>query len=469
MPSNTADTVTRRRNRIPNNPINDTTTTQPTLPSLSSSTMPGDPEPLLSASAEPSDANSTTTSSSSPTPSLASTISNELAVADSSLLHPNQHPLRLGDKHPALPTLITHPLLTPPADNTTPNPAAPPSQRYRPTKRWVWAVPPSFERWWQRFDDVLIGVLQSPLNSVLRLPVIAFALTLTFFTSIEFGLVLPFTLYLTRYDALADHSLPFVLLLALLSQIPKRFLWRSRPWMVQRALKVRKDKTSSFPSRAVTCAVVYGALLAMAMDVRAVAWGAVLGVGVCGAVLASMARVIVGAHYPSDCVFGLLSGTLITLVGEGVYSLLAVGCGACTNDACYTSDPAAALTLTHVSVSWLTIVLVVLLSSAVLLALVSPPVYFWTKAGYVLAVITPCLLFRLTFLCPSINSKQSLPPPEGSASVVSWVVAAVLAVVCTACAKAMNALKGAVYSWLAFLALTSLLYVILIVARLNKL
>ena len=430
--------------------------------------MPGDPEPLLPPSADSSDASTSSSSSSStssPSPSLSSVL-NELSIADSSLLHPNQHPLRLQDKQPLLPTLVTEPLLT---DSDTAAHPGPPDQRYRPLKRWVYTVPDSFERWFGPLDNALIGVLQAPLNSSLRLPVIAFAMLLTFFTSIEFGLILPFTLYLTHYDGLADHSLPFMLLLALISQLPKRFLWRSRPWMVQRALKVRKDKTSSFPSRAVTCAVVYGALLAMAIDVRQIGWGAVVGLAVCGAVLAAMARVIVGAHYPSDCIFGLLSGTLITLLGEAVYTLMAVGCSACSNDACYTLNPSDALTLTHVSVNWLTIVAVVLLSSAVLFALVSPPVYFWTKAGYVLAVLVPCLLFRLTFLCPSLNSQRSLPQPDGGASVVSWVVAAVIAVFCTGSAKAMNALKGAVYSWLAFVALTSLLYVILIVARLNNL
>ena len=387
-------------------------------------------------------------------------------MADESLLHPSQHPLRLQDKRPLLPALVTEPLLT---DADAASHPGPPDQRYRPLKRWVYTVPDSFERWWRWLDAPLIAALQAPLNSALRLPTIAFALLLTFFTSIEFGLILPLSLYLTHHDALADHSLPAVLLLALVSQVPKRFLWRSRPWMVQRALKVRKDKTSSFPSRAVTCAVLYGALLAMSFNVRNIGWGAVVGVAVCGAVLASMGRVIVGAHYPSDCVFGLLSGSLITVLGEACYALLTAGCTACADDSCYASSPSAALTLTHVSLNWVVIAVVVLLASAVLLALVSPPVYFWTKAAYVLAVVTPCLLFRLTFLCPSLNSQQSLPPPAGSASVVSWVVAAVLAVFCTACAKAMNALKGAVYSWLALVALTSLLYVILVVARLNSL
>ena len=313
--------------------------------------MPGDPEPLLLSSAESSDSAS---NASSPSPSFHSVLS-ELAVADSSLLHPSQHPLRLQDKQPLLPALVTEPLLT---DSDATQHSGPPDQCYRPHKRWVYTLPASFERWWAWLDDPLIQALQAPLNSSLRLPVIAFALLLTFFTSIEFGLILPFTLYLTHYDGLADHSLPFMLLLALLSQIPKRFLWRSRPWMVQRALKVRKDKTSSFPSRAVTCAVLYGALLAMAYNVRQIGWGAVVGIAVCGAVLAAIGRVIVGAHYPSDCIFGLLSGTLITLLGEAVYALLVVGCGACAYDSCYTSDPSAALTLTHVPVNWLPIVIV---------------------------------------------------------------------------------------------------------------
>jgi hypothetical protein len=36
---------------------------------------------------------------------------------------------------------------------------------------------------------------------------------------------------------------------------------RARPWMTSRAVGLRRDRTSSFPSRAVTCGVVYGFIL----------------------------------------------------------------------------------------------------------------------------------------------------------------------------------------------------------------
>ena len=385
-----------------------------------------------------------------------------LTVANESLLHPKSHPLRVSDASPLLPALVTEPLI----DTDHEGHAGPPEDRFRPSKRWVQSFPPALDAAFRSFDNALIAALQSPLNSSLRLPLLGFALALTAFTSIEFGLVLPYCLYLTGFDHAADYATFLVFVLALVSQLPKRFVWRARPWMVQRALKVRKDKTSSFPSRAVTCAVVYGAVLAIAFSPSNPLPLLLLLCSVF-AVLASAARIIVGAHYPSDCVFGLLSGTVITAVGWGLTAALESGCSVCraadgSVGSCYRSvDP---ITVSRLSIDWLTVVATALASSLLLALLVAPPLRFWTKCAYVMGVLTPCVLFRISFLCPTLNG-HALAPPSGH-SVGAVMLSLFLALCCTLAAKVMNGLRDWL-SWLGFLALASLLYVILIACRLN--
>ena len=383
--------------------------------------------------------------------------------ASESLLHPSAHPLRMNDQTPLLPSVVTEPLLETDSEEHDGRSV---EERLRPTKRWVLAFPASLDAAFAPVDDALIAALQRPLNSALRLPYIGFALLLTVFTAIEFGLVLPFMLYLVGFDELGDLAVYLLLVLSVVSQVPKRFMWRPRPWMVKRALKVRKDKTSSFPSRAVTCAVVYGALLAAAIGPSP---SIALLLLVCGvaALLASLARVIVGAHYPSDCLVGAAAGAAITAMGWGFAAAQTATCGACTTGTtggCY-DRTASALSLTHVAVNPLVPVLGLLLSSLLLFALSAPPLHFWTKCSYVLGVLTPCVLFRSSFLCPPLNS-AALPEPPGHSG-LAYGLALFLALVCTGCAKVMNGLRG-VFSWLAFVAITALLYVVLAICRLNQ-
>jgi hypothetical protein len=61
--------------------------------------------------------------------------------------------------------------------------------------------------------------------------------------AIETGIATPFVLYVLGFDGLATELSYLMLLLALFSQIPKRFLWRYRPYMVGRALKVISNNT----------------------------------------------------------------------------------------------------------------------------------------------------------------------------------------------------------------------------------
>ena len=70
-----------------------------------------------------------------------------------------------------------------------------------------------------------------------------------------------------------------------------------------RATRLREDKTSSFPSRAVTCAVVYGYFISCAISNNGTDATAlnVATASICTflALSASFARIYFGVHYPS--------------------------------------------------------------------------------------------------------------------------------------------------------------------------
>lgn len=83
--------------------------------------------------------------------------------------------------------------------------------------------------------------------------------------ALEISVAAPIALYVLGWDAVATDILYLSLTLSTLSQIPKRFLWRYRPFMVHRAQQRKKTTTSSFPSRAVACATVYACILPLAI------------------------------------------------------------------------------------------------------------------------------------------------------------------------------------------------------------
>ena len=87
--------------------------------------------------------------------------------------------------------------------------------------------------------------------------------------ALELIIAAPFALLMIGYDSLSIQIGYLALVLATLSQvcvfnnvlcidcrkliiiikIPKRFVWRYRPYMIYRAQERKRDKTSSFPSR----------------------------------------------------------------------------------------------------------------------------------------------------------------------------------------------------------------------------
>jgi hypothetical protein len=113
-------------------------------------------------------------------------------------------------------------------------------------------------------DDAIIKWSQCCVRQKrLRKPFMYLAYFFTCTTIVEIGPVLPIVLYGCFLDDLALVSLLVVAAVVLISQIPKRYCWRYRPFLDYRAVRLKANKTSSFPSRAVVCAVAYSYIAAL--------------------------------------------------------------------------------------------------------------------------------------------------------------------------------------------------------------
>jgi len=249
--------------------------------------------------------------------------------------------------------------------------------------------------------------LQRSLAITRRNKVLVFlALAYTALTTIELGVMLPLFLFFIGFDNLATQALFTVLCCAVFSQVFKRFVWRPRPWMASRAISVRKDLTSSFPSRAVTCAVVYGYMIAHTLySPDAVPFVVLAPIVIVCAAGASLARIFVGAHYLSDCLAGFLLGCLCCAIGSGLNRAVAAGCASCADHLCYAGSAEQHLTFSNLASLNLASLFVVA-GGAVLAVVLSStaPLLFWQKSIPIFGLLTPLLAFRLVLLCPQHNS-----------------------------------------------------------------
>jgi len=236
---------------------------------------------------------------------------------------------------------------------------------------------------------------------------VSLALIYTALTTIEIGVCATLFLFLVGLDTLATMCLFTCLCVALGSQCFKRFVWRARPWMAGRAIQVKRDLTSSFPSRAVTCAVVYAYVFAHVFyPPHAVPVQAFLPPVLLFAAGAGLARIFVGAHYFSDCLFGFLLGCAFTAMSSLLNRAVESGCAACyARAACYAATPDQRLSAaTLADLNGLTLLAVSGLSIALAGLAMSSPLHFWQKNIPIFGLLAPCLAFRLVLLCPGHNS-----------------------------------------------------------------
>jgi hypothetical protein len=163
--------------------------------------------------------------------------------------------------------------------------------------------------------------------------------------------------------------------------------------MVKRGNRLRPKETavtSSFPSRAVTCAVVYSFVVIYAFIFKVnrtfqVEWWMPFLV-IFAALLSSFARINMGVHYPSDCVAGFIQGILVCAVGTVLWQLDSIGCSSCIDGSCYTPrDSIESLTrdtFMH-KFNWIGLFVILLVSTAVTGLSIVKPINFWAKCDRV--------------------------------------------------------------------------------------
>jgi len=301
---------------------------------------------------------------------------------------------------------------------------------------YLWMFPVSLEKRLQHFDDPLIKTCQLLRGKLWYY----FSLLCTGVVAIEIGIAIPFILFILGYDGLAVEFTYLALVLALMSQIPKRFLWRFRPYMVGRAQMVKKDLTSSFPSRAVTCATVYS---------FAVIWGYVYKtmhddnspipftwwmpiLFILAISIASFARVNLGVHYPSDCIAGLVQGLIICGIGTAFWKADTFGCQSCRDKKCYATDSDKEITFwTLDRMNFYMLILVFIICIIVPIVSIMKPIDFWSKCDRVYGLLFPGITFQLMFLCPH-DRGGALPPPTPGVRWYSVIFACGLACLSTA-------------------------------------
>jgi len=293
------------------------------------------------------------------------------------------------------------------------------SHSIRPELKYLADFPDWLDELFREFDDDVIKAFQKHTEH----PVYAVSWFFSALTSIESALWMPFVLFSLGYDSAATVMTNVLLVLSLISQVPKRFLWRPRPWMLRRAKGVRKDPTSSFPSRGVTCAVVFPVMILFALEQELAREFSLL-LYVFAVLLTvtftTFARINVGAHYPSDVLGGLVLGTVVLTVSFMTLRLWSV-LGCMSSAVRY---PVASGFQLRRETFWALVSAKQLLACTLIsfmVALVSgiSPIRFWLKNNYVYGLLLSSLTFRFVFVCPSCS-----PSGVGLSAVASpsfWV------------------------------------------------
>eukprot|EP01112_Ceratiomyxa_fruticulosa_P000969 TRINITY_DN1091_c0_g1_i1.p1 TRINITY_DN1091_c0_g1~~TRINITY_DN1091_c0_g1_i1.p1 ORF type:complete len:411 (+),score=38.69 TRINITY_DN1091_c0_g1_i1:211-1443(+) len=275
-------------------------------------------------------------------------------------------------------------------------------------KRFLYIFPMSLEKKLEFIDDPLIKWCQRLDHRVW----FYINMLITGFVAIEIGIGTPFILLLLGWDGLAVELTYLALTLALVSQIPKRFVWRFRPYMVRRAQMVKEDKTSSFPSRAVTCAVVYSYAFVWGMAYNSgtklsVHWWMPV-ICLITVFLASFARVNLGVHYPTDCIAGFLQGIIVCLIGTGIWKTDIIGCSSCREGLCYATELEHTISFKQLyNVNWGVFVGTIIITVVVTMISQVKPIEYWSKCIRVYGMLFPAILFQILFLCPEASHNSS--------------------------------------------------------------
>jgi len=297
---------------------------------------------------------------------------------------------------------------------------------YGPTEKYVYLFNPEWEYYLRNFDDAIIHVVQyfnvkKQSSNIFGLLLGIFfkyiSIATTIITVIENGPSFVIFLMTIGQDYIANWFFVIGFVTTVVAQLPKRFIFRKRPYMTNRAIQLRSDKTSSFPSRAVVCSVVYTYAITTSYNyyqtyVNNTPFIAFSSTEIfmwilLAAFLSSFARIHLGAHFPSDCLVGFLTGLGICLVSYLLFQLPNIlGCPSCLNNECYpltvnqemTSQNFSPQNMPRAFGSQLLVIILFVLVNA-------PPIKFWDKSAPILGSYNSCFLANLIMICPINGSK----------------------------------------------------------------
>ncbi|KAJ5077828.1 hypothetical protein M0811_05518 [Anaeramoeba ignava] len=295
---------------------------------------------------------------------------------------------------------------------------------YKRPAKFCYEIPKSITNFFRPFDMKIIQLCQKHMNKFTHI----FSLIMTPITTIEVGLTLPFILYIFGIDELALEFLNVMFIFSFLTQIPKRFLWRFRPYIVGDALRIRKDSSSSFPSRAVAGAVVYPYLANYLYayfhnnEKLKISWLLIL-IIILFVIWTSYSRIYFGVHYPTDCIAGLIIGIIVCVSSANFYHMNSFGCQSCWSEKCYTNkeDSRVINWNNFDNVHWIVFVITTAVSFVITLFLNMKPIEFWAKIQHAFAQMFSAYVFHFTLLCTSSHLDEdgkTLSPPSNKPT---WV------------------------------------------------
>jgi len=279
------------------------------------------------------------------------------------------------------------------------------------------------EEWndyFRRFDDSIIPIIQyfhlkksgSILNKIFGGLFVIFAYLTTFLTQIEYGPSICVFFVTTGFDHLSRWFIISGIITAIIAQFPKRFLFRKRPYMEKRALQIGKDDTSSFPSRAVVCGVVYSFAAVYAYNAHhgTVDSGSIyqfIVFPILGGLAASFSRIHLGVHYPSDCVCGLILGYMIALSSLAISHLPNIfGCPSCGDGSCYVGLGLKAMTAKTFELQNIHLAFLVIIITGLLQIFSNwPPLKFWDKSAPIFGTFCACISVEIMLACPKYGAK----------------------------------------------------------------
>ncbi|XP_019858577.1 PREDICTED: uncharacterized protein LOC109586803 [Amphimedon queenslandica] len=185
--------------------------------------------------------------------------------------------------------------------------------------------------------------------------------------------------------------------------------------MINRAKIGCSDKTSSFPARTVTCGVVFTYIFHLSYlslndptnDGLFIFYMMITILYVVIPFITTVSRILLGAHYPSDCIVGVFQGILSCVLGECLYSVFM----SCTKNVIHANELIAwswsNIDYTHFIIVTTVGFLLVLVGSSRALSL-------WVKLPLISSLLFPSLVFaRLMCVSPLASDSIAyyLSPP----------------------------------------------------------